>query len=201
MSAFIEIPTSKKAIAFRKIVHGVGVNDAEYITNLSVDGKRVVCPYYDRWCGMLRRCYDAKFQEIHPTYKGCSVVKEWLTFSSFKEWMRRHEWKGNHLDKDILSQGNKIYSPSTCLFVTQEINTLLTNHARGRGKYPQGVSFNKGKYRARCNIDGKSRFLGHFEDISMASAAYKDFKYALINQAALKQKEPLRSSLLAYKIT
>ena len=29
------------------------------------------------------------------------------------------------LDKDILVQGNKVYSPNTCIFVTNDINVLL----------------------------------------------------------------------------
>jgi len=37
------------------------------------------------------------------------------------------------LDKDIKVQGNKLYSPDTCLFVTQEQNLA----ARKTGRSPQ----------------------------------------------------------------
>lgn len=198
MNIFQRIPASKKSIAFRKPVCGVGINDADYITRLQIDKKRYPCPYYEKWVGMLRRCYGKKQR---PNYKGCTVCVEWFLFSCFRKWMDTQDWQEKELDKDLLVQGNKIYSPSTCLFVSQEINTLLTDHRRGRGKYPQGVGFNKGKYRARCNIDGSSIFIGHFCTIDKAHEAYKSFKYSVIKKVALEQADPLRSSLLAYKIT
>ena len=63
----------------RSLICGVGVNDANYATS----GKRM-CPFYRRWINMLERCYSEKFQEKNPTYRGCSVCEEWLTFSNFK---------------------------------------------------------------------------------------------------------------------
>ena len=33
---------------------------------------------------MLVRCYNAKFHERQPQYKGCTVCEEWLNYSNFK---------------------------------------------------------------------------------------------------------------------
>jgi len=80
-------------------------------------------PQYTRWTHMLRRCYDAKTQMRTPTYIGCSVAKEWHNFQNFAKWCEENHFDGADLDKDILVEGNKIYSPSTCKFVTHQENS------------------------------------------------------------------------------
>ena len=109
------------------LVCGVGINDADYVVKKFetigyVDGKRKrklvwTCPYHRAWESMLKRCYSAKYQERQPTYKGCTVSDDWLTFSNFRAWMIAQDWEGKHLDKDLLFEGNKIYSTETCVFV------------------------------------------------------------------------------------
>ena len=202
MIEFIERPANERSLLRRRSVCGVGTNDADYLVQAMVDGKLSVCPFYRTWTGMLERCYSTKYQKISPTYIGCRVCSEWLVFSNFKEWMRSQDWQGKQLDKDILTQGNKIYSPERCLFVTQYINGLLNDKGASRGKYPQGVCFNKviGKFRARCRVNGKSKFIGYYLSPEEASEAYREFKYQVIADVAVKQAEPLRSALLKYKI-
>ena len=106
-----------------KLVYGVGINDAEYVVVKreevgNVDGKRKRktvwrCPFYKTWSSMLRRCYSTKYQERCPTYMGCSVSEEWHTFSVFRNWMESQDWQDTQLDKDLLVEGNKVYSPET----------------------------------------------------------------------------------------
>ena len=101
----------------RKLVHGVGINDADYAvvefeTIGYADGKRKqklvwFCPYYRAWTSMLKRCYSIKSQERQPTYKGCSVTDEWLTFSNFKSWMENSSGKTSILIKTYYSKGIK----------------------------------------------------------------------------------------------
>ena len=74
------------------------------------------------WSDMLRRCYNAEQQRAQPTYKGCSVVKEWHNFQTFAKWFDKHYIEDYELDKDIRVKGNKIYGPDTCMFVTQVEN-------------------------------------------------------------------------------
>jgi hypothetical protein len=111
--------------------------------------------------------------------------------------MEKQDWKGLELDKDIKFTGNKIYSPSNCLFVTREINGLFNDHEAKRGPYQKGVDFNKSnnKFRSRCNVNSKSKCLGHFNTEKEASEAYRAFKSKLILSIAEKQSEPLRGYL------
>ena len=74
---------------------------------------------------MLQRCYSESHLVRQPTYKGCSVCEEWLTFSNFKSWMEQQDWEGKQLDKDLLVYKNKIYSPETCVFVSSVINSFF----------------------------------------------------------------------------
>ena len=134
----------------RRLVNGVGVNDADYVvekleTTGYVNGKQKqklvwYCPHYRAWRGMLSRCYSAKYQEKQPTYIGCSVSEEWLTFSNFKAWMEKQKWEGMHLDKDLLIEGNKIYSADTCVFVSPLVNTFINDQMAKRGEWLIGVS-------------------------------------------------------------
>ena len=130
------------------LVYGVGINDADYEVKKSkkVNGKwKTVwwCPYYDKWISMLSRCYSKKYQERQPTYKGCSVCEEWLTFSNFKTWMEQQDWEGRCLDKDFLIEGNKVYSPTTCVYLPSKLNTFIITRGNDRGIYPLGVYYMK----------------------------------------------------------
>lgn len=202
MGDFVEVKAGVMSLTRNKLVNGVGINDSWYFTERVIDGKRVSCPYYARWSAMLSRCYSKAYQLNQPTYVGCSVCDEWLVFSNFKMWMEKQDWKGKHLDKDILVQGNKVYSPETCIFVTRSINNLLNDSGRTRGLTRQGVSFkvDRNKYQASVCINGRKKFLGCFADEQSAFKAYKLAKYEIIKELAEKQAEPLRSALLKYKI-
>ena len=94
---------------------------------------------YSVWRNILKRCYT-HYKCHQPSYDGCSIVPEWLLYSTFKKWFDANYISGYQLDKDLLAKGNKVYSPETCCFVPQEINKLLTNRKRHRGDFYVGVS-------------------------------------------------------------
>jgi len=199
MKEFIEVPPTRLSITQRKLVLGHGINDADYVTNIKIDGKRRECPFYQRWKNMLMRCYDPKFHVSKPTYKGCTVCNEWLTFSNFKRWMIKQDWKGKQLDKDLLIKGNKIYGPDKCVFVSSRVNSLLSDSAAIRGKYPIGVfkhSVNN-SFIAKCKVNGKNIHIGSFSSPDVAFDAYKKFKSDRIREIASTLEEPVRSALLS----
>lgn len=125
------------------LVLGVAKNDIKGSTRIMVEGKSVTCPYYMRWLNLVRREHSRGFQTRSPTYSEATVHKEWLLYSTFKLWMESQIWEGLELDKDILVQGNKHYSPETCAFVPKRLNKVLsTNRGKARS-HSIGVSYIK----------------------------------------------------------
>lgn len=88
-------------------------------------------PLYNRWWNMLNRCYNPKSSRYHLYgAKGVRVCEEWKYFPNYAEDISLKEnydkilsepdnWD---IDKDILINGNKIYSNETTLIVEKEIN-------------------------------------------------------------------------------
>lgn len=199
---YLEIPASKISIALRKPIYGVGINDADYVTNPVINGKRRMCHFYRKWLSMLNRCYNEKYLTEKPTYKDCFVCDEWLIFSNFKAWMIKQDWEGKELDKDLLVLGNKVYSPETCLFVSRDLNVLLTDRGASRGVLPIGVSFCKysGKFRSRFRRYGKIEHLGYYNTPEQAHQTYIEAKEKHVHELALQQEEPLKTALLNWRV-
>lgn len=191
---FKELPATSYSINRRKRIYGVGINDAPYnVYYLSSGGQKYICPYYRTWRAMLERCYSPTFLKRNPSYDGTTVSPQWLYFSAFRDWMVQQDWQNKVLDKDLLGAGNKHYSPNTCLFISKELNNLLTLRAGHRGLYPLGVSKTtiKGNtyFTATCRMYGKKVNLGYFKDPSKASDAYRKGKLAYIKELASKESD------------
>lgn len=171
-----------------KLVYGFGVNDADYSVQPIINGKPVRCPFYSAWTDMLKRCYSSKCKTRYPTYIGCSVSAEWLLFSNFKLWMESQDWQGYALDKDLLFNGNKTYSPETCVFIDLITNNFTNANAATRGKWSLGVSFNKNhqRFQARCcnPFTRREEHLGYFDCQSKAHQAWRKRKHELALQLA-----------------
>lgn len=138
------------------------------------------------WRGMLDRCYNNHIQQIYPSYTGCKVCEEWLTYSNFKRWFDENYIEGYQLDKDILSDEEKIYSPNTCCFVPQEINKLILMNNRGGSDLPPGVVKRGLKYEAMLGINGTRKHLGYSDTIDGAYNLYKKAKSERIASVATK---------------
>ncbi|HZJ98329.1 MAG TPA: hypothetical protein VFD12_10930 [Oligella sp.] len=199
----------------KKLVCGIGLNDADYVVVKReeigrIDGKRKqrqvwMCDYYQTWVDMLKRCYSTKKQEKHPTYAGCTVATEWLTFSKFKTWMESQDWVGLQLDKDLLFQGNKIYSPDTCVFVSQTVNKFANDHGASRGEWKIGATWNKekGKFQSQCSnpFTKKRGHLGYFDSEQEAHQAWLKRKLELAKELAAIQTDPRVAKALILKYT
>ena len=151
---------------------------------------------YQVWKGMLERCYSDKFQAKKPTYKGCIVSENFVCYPYFKKWCNKQigfDQVGWHLDKDILSKGNKVYSEDTCCFVPQEINSLLVRSNATRGKYPLGVSYltRLGMFEASVSLGGRNKRIGRFYNAQEAFYAYKEVKESYIKEVANKWKDQI----------
>lgn len=201
---FIQRPLEQPGNKTRKLIHGVGINDANYVVGYQdSSGKAWSCPYYDRWRGMLNRCYSQKTHTRQPSYTTCTVVEPWKTFSNFRAWMETQDWEGKALDKDLLQWGNKQYGPDNCLFVSNAVNSLLALRGNNRGQYPLGVTriLVKEKYEyfeAKCSFYGTQKRLGQFKTVEEAAEAYKMAKLAYIAEVASTETDPrVKQALLA----
>ena len=164
---------------------------------------------------MLERCYNEKNRHKNPTYKNCNVSKEFHNFQNFGYWDENNyydiEGEKMCLDKDILVKHNKIYSPDTCVYVPNTINTLFTKNDSKRGTNPIGVSnYKNGKYVSQCNLinpktgKSKNKYLGLYETQEKAFEVYKYYKEKNINEVADYYKgqipQEVYDALYAYEV-
>lgn len=172
----------------------IGVGDYKSMAN------NKITPEYNVWTSMLQRVYSNKFQEKRLTYKGATICEEWLNFQNFAKWYDenypRTLGEKFHLDKDLLQDGfkNKIYSPSTCVFLPQSANGFLTNKQSNNTSGYIGVSWGKDveKWVAKISLfgeDRKQKNLGHFPTPEEASIAYQQARF----EQAEKVKDYIRS--------
>lgn len=184
----------------RKKIYGIGVNDADYVVHKIISGRRVPCPFYKTWRSMLTRCYSHRYKALRPTYEDCSVVPEWHSFMAFRSWMMTQDWHGNQLDKDLLSNGVKIYSPSVCIFVSSQLNGFILDCAAARGDHPVGVSYQIriGRYIAQCcnPFTGKCEYLGVFSCSQEAHEAWMARKHKYACRLAEMQSDPRLAAAL-----
>lgn len=146
--------------------HGIGIVD----TNTMIS-KNIQSESYKKWYDMLHRVRS------HRAYVNVTICNEWLTYSNFKQWFDVNYIDGWEIDKDILSNESKVYSPSTCIFVPKELNKFFVTQ---KTELPVGVSWckEKQKYKAQISIGNKNKFIGRYDSISEASEEYKKYKVA-----------------------
>ena len=171
-------------------VYGVGIIGTKYPTKIN----DVQTKEYVLWKEMLRRCYSDSLKKRYPTYKDCEVSDKFKSYEYFYEWCHKQIGfgvEGFELDKDLLVKGNKVYSESTCVFIPQEINTLLIKCTASRGEHLIGVCWhNTSKsFVARVNKNkGKQEHLGYFTTEIEAFNAYKQAKESFVKEQANKWK-------------
>lgn len=130
-----------KSINLRKVIYKNYYND--YNGLIWDNEKRRMIPSYIAWRCMINRCESKDYQDKYNTYIGCSICKDWHSFSKFKSWYDANKILGWNIDKDLIVKNNKLYSPKTCCFLPPEINSALTYRKHNKGKCVVGVSKNK----------------------------------------------------------
>ena len=187
-------------------VYGIGIVGTKYpISVNSVQTKK-----YELWTHMLQRCYSDTYKKKRPTYEGCEVSDNFKSYEYFYEWCNKQigfSNKGWHLDKDLLIKGNKVYNESTCVFLPQEINSLLVKCTASRGDHLIGVCWDKAKNAFKAQVrknKGGSEYLGFFNTELEAFKAYKQAKESFIKEQANKWKsqidERAYNALMNYKV-
>ena len=133
--------------------------------------------WYNKWKAMVDRCHNPNNRK-HKFYKDCTICDEWLSFEGFLKTL--HLIKGyddmiTHpevtwsLDKDILQQGvkNKVYSPSTCMFVPFKDNLhreTLDRKEKGTSSDYIGLVMDRGKYKVQPSVRTPYGPVGVFTD-------------------------------------
>lgn len=168
----------------KKIIFNIGfIGQGKYISTH---------PGYKIWHSMLRRCYDKKYHLIKPTYIDCTVDERWHNFQVFAEWYENNYINEFDLDKDILFNGNMIYSPETCCFVPNEINIIFQSSKSYRGNEPIGVrKLPSGNYQSYISFDKNIIGLGTYKTVEEAFNVYKIEKQNRIKEKANKWKDKL----------
>lgn len=160
---------------YRPSVFGVGfVGVGKYTpTLIGETGKKRITPEYRAWTHMLERSYYPQYHERFPSYIGTEVCDEWLNYQTFAEWYTNQtgynlDWT---LDKDLLSQDSKLYSPHTCTLIPSDVNGMLNvgGTANKILDLPPGISINKqGKYQVAIRYQGVRRHVLSFDTLAEA---------------------------------
>lgn len=128
------------------------------------------------WVGMLSRCYHPNLLERNPTYADCSVAEVWHNFQNFVLWFENFYKEGWEIDKDLMSENGKIYSPETCCFLPKKLNLLLSELDKDSCGFYSDKRNKVKTYTVRYNGEN----LGTFRNKEDASKAYFDYKFPYI---------------------
>ncbi len=187
-------------------VYSIGIVGTKYPSTIN----GVLTKEYDLWQNMLRRCYSDKYQKKRPTYIGCEVSDNFKSYEYFYDWCHKQvgfDNKGWQLDKDLLIKGNKVYSEDSCVFIPQEVNTLLTKSTSSRGEHLIGVSWHKRDKAFVAMVSrnkGQPEYLGLFKTEIEAFNAYKEAKESFVKEQANRWKDKIDirayNALMNYEI-
>ena len=188
---------------FHPTVYGIGYLGILPELNVSLRDYRP----YNIWRMMLRRCYQSEVSKSYKSYEECYVCEEWHCFSNFLKWHNENYYEIKdvemHLDKDILKKGNKVYSPSTCIYTPQDVNKLFTTQHQKR-KYPQGVFYHK---KDKVFVYYSHKYRKTIEGCKTSEEAYscyiKDKQETIVERAEFYKKyipSELYEALINYKV-
>jgi len=142
---------------------------------------------YQRWIGIIKRCYNEKQLQIQPTYINAIICNKWHNFQNFAKWFNDNYIKDWEIDKDIKGKGLKIYSPETTMFVPKEINRFF----QIKNKKYYGAQFHK--HKNKCFKVNKK----YFYNIKDAINYYWNEKYKNM-QILIKKYPKFKESLEDY---
>ena len=84
---------------------------------------------------------------------------------------------------------NTVYGPDTCIFVTAEVNSLITEKQTNNNGLPPGVHYDTkyNKYVAQCQQRGKNkRYLGRYDTQEEAYEAWLLAKRLVVSDIILR---------------
>lgn len=148
---------------------------------------------YLAWINMLQRCYADMNNKYASYYKIVTVCDEWLDFQNFAEWYESHYYdipnERLHIDKDIKSKENKVYSPDTCILIPQSINEVFRKNNRKKidADLPETIKRSGEEY--QVTFRGES--LGTYKTIEECLEKYNSKKILYIKELVEEYKSLL----------
>lgn len=162
-------------------LYGVGINDLN--EPISYKGKHF--KFYLVWRSMMYRCYYKGFHKRENTYSDCFVCDEWKYLSNFKRWFDDNYIECYELDKDILVNGNREYSPNNCCFVPKEINNLIKKRITCNKSLHNGITKTvKNLYCVTIYKKNKKERINNIKSLEEAVNIYNSEKTKYIHDLA-----------------
>lgn len=171
----------------------------------TVDSEGKMTKTYNAWKNMLERCYYKARKIMNPSYEDAKSCDEWHCFQNFANWYHNQnisdglEWQ---LDKDLFGNGDKLYSPETCVLLPSRINVSIKNMKvdcsfilpeYSETNLPVGVSYHqKSKIfvsTAAIMNTGDKADIKYFKSPFDAFRWYKKNKEAVVKYLAEQHKE------------
>ena len=182
----------------RRTVHTHGINDVEFMTLITVNGKVVKCPIYSMWQELLRRCYSVDLIGKDPRYGNTTIDPNWHSFSVFRTWMLKQNWEGREIICNLLDMDNKHFSPDTTMFIPGSLRRAIVLRARAPGAYPVGVHWDKRNmvFSAQVQTGTRTQSLGTYKSPRDAHLAYLVGKQDVLLRLARKYHGVYRGGIL-----
>lgn len=168
---------------------------------------------YRTWQKLMQRMYSTNRGDTNNarSYLHVSLCEPWHNFQNFAEWAVEQVGYSNKdakgrawcLDKDILLEGNSIYSPETCVFVPNEVNAFFGIKSLGESEYGvnliRGVTKNsKEGFISRCTnpLTSEREYLGYYDTQEEANQVYANRKNEVARLLADKWEGSLDSRVI-----
>lgn len=161
------------------------------------DGQMAIPSHLHRhWRHLIERTHG----DVPSRYEDATFDKSWYNLQNFLEWAVKQIGNSNResggrywcIDKDILVDGNKLYSKETCIFVPNEVNVFFSKKEIGNTGYlgvnyikPATKGAKKG-YIARCHFSGERKYLGYYDTPKLAYQSYREAKMEAAKELADK---------------
>lgn len=177
---------------YDKTVYGIGyLGEGKY--KVYIDQEHLE-PVYNVWRTLLGRCCTEKHREQFPAYAGCVVCDEWLCYQDFAEWWNQNMYhvgtERMHIDKDILNEGNKVYSPENCIIVPQSINEIFHISLRKTKDLDLPHTI-KRVTNGRYSVSYRGKSLGIYDTVEQCETEYLKAKREYIRSKVNELKDEI----------